>query len=183
MVICGKIAASTASKIFEIGDASNYTPITLAFASATNGTGNLTAFTTAGDHPSIVSSTINQNKNVNRYWTITNGGVTGVNPYSATFTFVAGDLDAGANTSAFFVEKYDGSPSWIRGGTGGQNLTNTQGTDLHHSVLLQWVRMQMLPLLQTNPVSQTKCAGSSVSFYSGCKRSTSTNSAMASEYG
>ena len=71
--------------------------------------GNLTAKSTAGDHANIGSSAINASKSVNRYWTLTNSGIT-FNNYSATFTFVAGDIDGGANTSSFIVGKY--SAGW-----------------------------------------------------------------------
>ncbi|MGC4036439.1 MAG: hypothetical protein QM764_10785, partial [Chitinophagaceae bacterium] len=50
-------SGTTLSRTFEIGDASNYTPVTISFASVTTA-GTLTASTTAGDHPQIASSGI-----------------------------------------------------------------------------------------------------------------------------
>ena len=55
------IATGATTKPFEIGDASSYTPVSLAFSSVTTA-GNLTAFTTQGDHPDIVGSGINPSK-------------------------------------------------------------------------------------------------------------------------
>lgn len=119
------IATGATSKTFEVGDA-NYTPVTVAFASVTTA-GDLTVRTTAGDHASIGSSTINASKSVNRNWTLTNSGIT-FTTYGATFTFVAGDLDAGAATSAFIAGKY--SAGWTYPTVGTKTSTTTQATGL-----------------------------------------------------
>ena len=119
------ITTGATSKTFEIGDASNYTPVTVSFASVT-GTGDLTARTTAGDHPSIGSSTINPGKSVNRYWTLTNSGISFTN-YSVTLNFVSGDLDPGANTSNFNVGRFAAS-SWSYPAVGARTSTSTQAT-------------------------------------------------------
>ncbi|MBK9358597.1 MAG: hypothetical protein IPN08_14650 [Bacteroidales bacterium] len=121
------IGASTASKTFEIGDANNYTPVALTFTGATNNGGTLTATTTQSDHPEVASSDINEALSVNRYWTLTNAGVTGFTSCSAVFTFVAGDLDAGADYSYFIVGNYTAS-SWTYPTTGSTNPTSVQAT-------------------------------------------------------
>ncbi|HTE43897.1 MAG TPA: invasin domain 3-containing protein, partial [Gemmatimonadaceae bacterium] len=92
---------------FDVGDVSAYAPVVIDFTGATNGVGSLTASTTAGDHPSVATSGINAAKSANRYWTVVNGGVGGFTSYDGTFNFVAGDVDAGANTSSFVVRKFD----------------------------------------------------------------------------
>ena len=63
---------------------------------------------------------------MNRYWTFTNSGLSFTN-YSATFNFVAGDLDAGANTSAFIVGKFSGA-AWTAPTVG----TRTSGVHADH---------------------------------------------------
>lgn len=122
-----RIATGSPSRIFDVGDASNYTPVTLAFASVTTA-GDLTVSVTSGDHANIGASTINAAKSVNRNWTLTNSGIVFAT-YGATFTFVPGDVDGGANTDAFIVGKYSGG-SWTYPTVGTKTATTTQATGL-----------------------------------------------------
>jgi hypothetical protein len=104
------IATSSASKVFPIGDASYYTPVTVIFSGSTNGTGYITAYTTAGEHPDIGTATIDDALSVNRYWTLSNNGVTGFTGYDATFDFInPGDLDVGAVPTSFILGNFNGS--------------------------------------------------------------------------
>jgi fibronectin-binding autotransporter adhesin len=119
------IGTGATSKTFEIGTGSNYTPVAVAFGNVSVA-GNLTATTAASDHASIASATLNPSKSVNRTWTLTNSAITFTN-YSATFTFVAGDLDGGATYSNFIVGKWGGS-SWSYPTVGTKTSTTTQIT-------------------------------------------------------
>ncbi len=101
------IATGATSSTFEVGDATNYTPVTVAFSSV-SAAGDLSVKSNSGSHPSILASGINSGKGVARYWTIANSGITFDN-YSATFTFVPGDITAGASTSSFISQYYNGS--------------------------------------------------------------------------
>lgn len=94
---------------FEIGDATYYTPIEMTFQSVSVA-GTVTTYQTSGDHPVIKYSGLDQNKSVNRYYTISGSGLT-FTSYDVTFNFVTSDIDAGANTAYFFVKRYS-SPSW-----------------------------------------------------------------------
>jgi hypothetical protein len=121
------ISPGATSATFEIGDVNNYTPVNITFSSVST-PGNLTASTTAGDHPNISTSTIDASKSANRYWTLSNSGIA-YTDYSATFNFVSGDVDAGANTSSFIVGTYSGG-SWIYPSVGTKTTTSTQATGL-----------------------------------------------------
>ena len=117
---------------FEVGtSASAYTPIVTAYAGVTSA-GNVLATVAAGDHPSAAGSGIDTTKSVNRYWTLTTP-TTGALPvggtYGSTFTFVAGDLDAGAATAAFVVVRYSAG-TWSATTTGTRTGTTTQATGL-----------------------------------------------------
>jgi hypothetical protein len=119
------IVTGATSKTFEIGDAGNYTPVTIAFGNVTIA-GDLTTSTTAGDHANLGTSTINPAKTANRFWTLTNSGIAFTN-YSVTLNFVAGDLDAGANTTNFIVGKYTAGV-WSYPTVGTKTSTSTQAT-------------------------------------------------------
>ncbi|MFH1221419.1 MAG: hypothetical protein V1694_13330 [Candidatus Eisenbacteria bacterium] len=121
------IATGATAKTFEIGDAANYTPINVSFTGVGTG-GNLTATTTAGDHPDIGASPVCPSKSANRYWTLTNAGIV-FSDCSATFNFVPGDVDGGANTSSFVVAKYSGG-TWTTPTVGTRTSTSTQVTGL-----------------------------------------------------
>lgn len=120
------IATGATSKTFEIGDSSNYVPVGIDFSSVT-GAGDLTASTTAGDYSLISSSGIDGGASVNRFWTLVNSGITFTN-YNATFSFVAGDLDARANYANFVVGRY--SSGWTYPTVGTKTSTSTQATGI-----------------------------------------------------
>ena len=120
------IQTGAPARIFDVGDVSNYTPVTVVFASVTTG-GDLTVSVASGDHANIGTSSINPALSVNRNWTLTNSGIVFTN-YSATFTFVPTDVDGTANTSAFTVGKY--SAGWTYPTVGTKTATTTQATGL-----------------------------------------------------
>jgi hypothetical protein len=118
---------SAVSRTFEIGTGSDYTPATVLFTSVSAG-GNLTATTTAGDHPNLNGSAIDPTHSVNRYWTMTNSGVAFTN-YGITLNFVPADIDAGSSPAAFLVRKYD-APNWSAPTIGTRTSTSTQATGM-----------------------------------------------------
>ncbi|MES2778353.1 MAG: LamG-like jellyroll fold domain-containing protein [Bacteroidota bacterium] len=119
------IATGATAKPFEVGDTSSYTPLSVSFSSVTTA-GTLTASSTAGDHPNISSSSMNASKTVNRFWSLANSGIVFTN-YTATYNFVAGDIDNGASTASFSVGQYNGS-SWVLPVTVSPNSTNIQAS-------------------------------------------------------
>ncbi|MFN9326285.1 MAG: beta strand repeat-containing protein, partial [Flavobacteriales bacterium] len=64
---------SGVQRVFPIGGATAFTPLTLNFASIGNG-GTLTARSVDGDHPQVNTSLIAPNKSVNRHWALNNNG-------------------------------------------------------------------------------------------------------------
>lgn len=117
---------------FEVGtSAAAYTPITTSYAGVTTA-GNVLSSVTAGDHPNVSGSGVDGTKSVNRYWTLTTP-TTGALPvggtYSATFNFLAGDVDAGAATGSFVVVRYS-SGTWSATATGTRTGTSAQATAL-----------------------------------------------------
>ncbi|MFN0158707.1 MAG: invasin domain 3-containing protein [Bacteroidota bacterium] len=121
------VATGATMRVFEIGDATTYAPVTVQFASVSTA-GMLAARTTAGDHPNIGASGLKSNRTVNRFYSLTNTG-TLFTTYAATFTFVAADIDAGANTNIFTVKKYN-APTWSLTTAGTRTATSTQATGL-----------------------------------------------------
>src|SRR5262249_5542457 len=117
------VSGGVGSQTWEVGDATNYTPVTISGSSFSTNF-DVTVSTTTGEHPNINTSSIDPTKSVNRYYTM-NG--TYVGPYSATFNFVPGDKDGSANTSAFIVGKYN-SPTWTNPTVGVKTSTSTQIT-------------------------------------------------------
>jgi hypothetical protein len=111
---------------YPVGDATTYSPVSLALNNVT-ASGNITASTTSGDHPQIASSGLDNSKSVNRFYTLSNSGVTLTN-YDATFTFASGDLDVSVNTANLLVGRY--SSSWSYPAVGTLTSTSTQATAL-----------------------------------------------------
>lgn len=110
------------SCVFDVGDSSNYSPITFSYAwHASPLGGTVTGGATGGDHPDTTTSTsgISASKSVNRYWTLTAGTGSTFYTYDAIFQYCSAsgssdcsvnDVDTGATASNFIVaEKSSGS--------------------------------------------------------------------------
>lgn len=108
---------------FEVGDAAAYTPVDMTFQSVSVA-GTVTAYQTTGDHPLLKWSGLDQTKSVNRYYTLSGSGLT-FTTYDATFNFVSGDIDGGANTAYFFVKRYN-APSWYPSTVNVRQSTSTR---------------------------------------------------------
>jgi hypothetical protein len=159
-------AGTSVSRTFEIGDASNYTPMTSVFDVVTVG-GNVICSTTPGDHPNLATSDINPSKSVNRYWTMTSSGVLTFTTHSTTFTFVPGDVDAGASTANFIARPWNGS-AWSAATTGTRTSTTTQITgqtalgDFQIGNVLSVAATTSVFAFGTNPLNTWLTAQSSV---------------------
>ena len=90
------VATGSPTMTFEVGDATTYAPATLSFSIVAIA-GDLTVSTTPGDHSALASSAIDPAASVNRFWTLSGPSIL-FSSFDATFTFGAGDVDAGADT-------------------------------------------------------------------------------------
>ncbi|MBS4028761.1 MAG: T9SS type A sorting domain-containing protein [Ignavibacteriales bacterium] len=103
------VSTGSPSLTYEIGTSTDYLPVDLT-VSTVSVAGAIIMGTTTGDHSEIGTSNIRTDKSVNRYWTMFNNGTTFAT-YNATFNFLSGDKDAGANSDSFMVQRYNGT-SW-----------------------------------------------------------------------
>jgi hypothetical protein len=150
---------SSVARTFEVGNASNYLPVSLTFN--TVGTaGDITVNTTDGDHAQIGTSCLNSSKSVNRYWTVSNSG-TVFTSYTATVNFVSGDIDAGASTSNFRIAVYNNG--WSNPTTGTRTSTSTSASGITTVGVLQ-AGEPTSTVISSQPVSSTICVGGNTSF-------------------
>lgn len=128
---------------FPVGTSSGYSPIEIT-AGGTSAAGTLLVCATATDDPNMTQANgggIDTAKSVNRYWSLTSTGLnlatgTGAALLDATFKFVAGDVDGGATTANFIVQRWD-SADWnsttlvtaAATSTRAQNINLTAGTN------------------------------------------------------
>jgi HYDIN/CFA65/VesB family protein/type IX secretion system substrate protein len=112
---------------FFVGTGARYTPVSVAFNSTITGAGTLTANSTGAEHSDITNSGIAGAKDVNRFYTVTNSGITPTN-YDITLNWDAADVDAGANPLNFVVGKKDGS--WSLATSTNQAATSIKATGL-----------------------------------------------------
>jgi len=96
---------------FAIGDATNYTPISVTFTgnNTASTAGSISATTTAGDHPQLATSDLDATKSVNRTWNLSNNGVSGFTNYTVNLNYSAAETDAAATPASFVIRKYDAS--------------------------------------------------------------------------
>ncbi|MBL0104229.1 MAG: hypothetical protein IPP51_11040 [Bacteroidetes bacterium] len=97
---------------FPIGTGT-YSPVSVYF-SGVQTPGYLTVHSTNADHPEILSSNINPDKSINKYWTIENNGIdftTGPNYASVNFSWDPADRDNTIDLFNISIAAYN-SPSW-----------------------------------------------------------------------
>ncbi|MGH7742271.1 MAG: InlB B-repeat-containing protein, partial [Candidatus Eiseniibacteriota bacterium] len=113
---------------FEIGSPSDYAPVDVRFPAGVTMAGYLGASTTASEHPQVATSGVDASRDVNRFWSLTPGGV-GFGTADVTLHFAPGDVDAGATPANFSASRYDGS-TWTTPAVGTRTMTSTQATGL-----------------------------------------------------
>jgi hypothetical protein len=119
-------AAGAFSNSLDVGDAATYAPIGISGTGAGAGF-NLTATTTAGDHPNLATSGIDPSRSLNRRWSLASASAAGAT-WGATFNFPSSDLDPTADPTAFIAQVWNGSAwSALTTGTLGANSTQVTG--------------------------------------------------------
>lgn len=102
-------SGSNPSFNYAVGDSNNYLPVNVTFSSPTTTAGDLTVKINEGEHPQVATSSIETNKNVNKYWTLTNANLTGFGTCTATFNYASADIDSGAIPANFIARRFDGA--------------------------------------------------------------------------
>jgi hypothetical protein len=95
---------------FEIGDATNYTPVNVSFTSVSGSAPTVTAKAASGDHPEIGSAPLDATNSINRYWMLTPGGALSFSDTVLTFTPIGGspvDHDNTANVGNYITQRYE----------------------------------------------------------------------------
>ena len=126
-------ANGTLVRSFEVGTGTSYAPVDVTISgvsgSKTDGSKFLTVSSAAGEHPNVATSTLDPCKDVNRYWTLTKGGNWTFTSYDVVFHFVTADVDVGASTSNFHVERFSNS-AWTVPTIGTVTASSAQATGL-----------------------------------------------------
>jgi len=104
------------TRLFEVGSGTSYGRVDIRFGSVTTA-GDFTVSAIAGDHPEILSSTLDPDRSVNRHWRLTRDSVVFANHGNNRIIFRfenPDDVDQGpppADTGAFLVGRYN-APDW-----------------------------------------------------------------------
>jgi len=130
--------------VWDIGDSAGYRPFTIAFTNVTTaGTVTAQVSQAAGDHPNIGTSTSDSALTVNRYWTITSA-TTVFASATATFTWLGGDVDSGADQASFVIGRYN---------AGWTYFTTTPGSNTASSA----ITAAQMPAPRAWPSSSVDC--------------------------
>ncbi|MEY3437880.1 MAG: hypothetical protein RL265_465 [Bacteroidota bacterium] len=159
---------SVTAFLLPIGDAVNYSPVTIDFAGSVSGTGYLDAVVAIPNVAPEVASGISQTKYVNRKWTLTNSGITGFTSYAPTFTFVSGDIQGAGDPTAFVIRNF--ASTWNTTTLGNALATSTSATG--QTNFTDFVLGEKTELsLSTQPSAVTICHGSNITFTAGSSSS------------
>lgn len=125
------VTTGTNSYTFDIGTATGYSPVTINYVTVTN-SGNAIARATDGAHPQAASHGLSTTSYVNRWWTITNSGITSsASTNIDAFSYQSADLIGGATNSSVKLARWNGTtwsyPSFTTGTNqiSGTSLNNT----------------------------------------------------------
>ncbi len=164
------ISITTGSKIarvFNIGDATNYAPITLTFDSVSTA-GSLTASsrTPITSVANYATAPVSNTAYVNRYWNIsnTNSTLAFTGNYTAAMTYVNGDIVGGA-TSATLIAAQNVSGTWSKPSTSGTtNVSTATGLTAIGNFILANDCITVTPSISISATTNIFCTGTSSTF-------------------
>ncbi len=121
------IPTGPVTRNFELGDASNYTPVSINFGNVT-GAGYLAVSVVPGLHPEISNAGFIENKILNKYYSVTNEGIQFDNSL-LTLNYAAGDIPSGADWNKFVIRKFD-NDIWLSTVVGNRTPTSIQASGI-----------------------------------------------------
>ncbi len=156
---------SNVARTFEIGDATNYTPVSLVFSSvSTAGDLSLKTVGAISSQSNIATAPVSTSAYINRYWSLSSVNTLTFTNYKANFNFVASDIVGGATSSSVVMAKY--LSSWTKS-TPISIATYTDSVNNLTSfgdVILANDCITVTPTISINSTSTTFCTGSSATF-------------------
>ncbi|MFZ4622548.1 MAG: hypothetical protein ACOYNS_18430, partial [Bacteroidota bacterium] len=99
------IPVSDGTTTFEVGEGANYSPVDILLTFVT--TPGFLTVSTSTTGPDLTGSNIDPAKNLNRFWTIGNEGVT-FSQSMASFYYSPAEVDGGADHNSFVIRRHDG---------------------------------------------------------------------------
>ncbi|MCX6209981.1 MAG: pectinesterase family protein, partial [Bacteroidetes bacterium] len=159
LVATGASVAAT----FEIGNATNYLPVTMSFNNVT-----IAGYVAVSINAPITAvanygtSVVSPTDYINRYWTMSNSGVVFSN-YNATFNYLAGDINGAATSSSVFAYLYNAS--WLsQTVSGGSNSNTIINATVIGNVIFGNDCTPTTPTVSISTATSTVCSGSTVIF-------------------
>ena len=148
-------------KVFEIGDANRYAPLTVIFGSVTTA-GTLTGSTRGVAHPNLATSPVSSTKYVRRYYTLTNGGVA-FNNANVILNWGISDLQGFPDYTKFIIGLYNSG--WTSPTFSGRTSTSIHATNLtFFGDLVVGETSCVAPVITGGPASQTVTYGTDATF-------------------
>ncbi len=151
-----KLFSSDGSFLFPIGDATNYTPITLDFTGGSYTVGAYAATNLkAVKHPNNANTT----DYLNRYWSIETSGIASPEYTVTSATYVTGDVSG--SESNLSAGKYSGSVPWVKFGAATTG-THTLSSSSLNDVSCDFTGLSTAAPSVSSSASTAICAGGSV---------------------
>lgn len=151
--------------IYEIGDAANYLPVTMKFASVTTA-GDVSARTQipATAYANFATAPMSVVNYLNRYWTLTNVNTLSFTNYGASLNWVAGDIVGSSTSSSVKAVRYNSG--WTKSNP--TSLTATSDSVLAQTALGTFILgddcITYTPDVSITSTTTAVCSGSSVTF-------------------